>query len=152
MYSQHAEVTGGKSIPADALELLLWGDIYFDHEEQKFSKEKPAAGAGDQGERTFVQFVLEPLWKLIGYTLGEEDEDLCRFLAKKDIYLTNKELRLSTKDLLKVVGARFFEENSCAALVDACVEHIKDPRANARNKIKNLYSGDQNGPIAEVME
>ena len=39
----------------------LWGDIYFIREKRTFSK-TPEGGVAD---RTFVEFVLEPLYKLI---------------------------------------------------------------------------------------
>ncbi|PIO61335.1 GTP-binding domain protein [Teladorsagia circumcincta] len=38
----------------------LWGDIYFDKNTRKFSKKPPSSTA----QRTFVEFILEPLYKI----------------------------------------------------------------------------------------
>ena len=38
----------------------LWGDVYFHPDTRTFRKKPPAAG----GERAFVQFILEPLYKV----------------------------------------------------------------------------------------
>lgn len=38
----------------------LWGDVYFNPDTRKFKK----SPAGPGSSRTFVQFVLEPLYKI----------------------------------------------------------------------------------------
>lgn len=43
----------------------LWGDIYFDKTTRKFSKKPPASNA----QRTFVEFILEPLYKIFSQVL-----------------------------------------------------------------------------------
>lgn len=45
----------------DELAMRLWGNIYFNEETRKFSRKAPAAG---EAKRSFVHFVLEPLYKL----------------------------------------------------------------------------------------
>ena len=37
---------------------------------------------GDDKKRTFVKFVLEPFYKIIGYSISEEKEELVDFLTK----------------------------------------------------------------------
>ena len=47
----------------------LWGDVYFHADTRTFRKKAPAAG----GERSFVKFVLEPLYKIysqVGFSAG----------------------------------------------------------------------------------
>ena len=48
--------------PSHAAQLAkrLWGDLYFHPDSRTFKKRPPAEG----GERSFVTFVLEPLYKL----------------------------------------------------------------------------------------
>ena len=47
----------------------LWGDMYFDPSTGKIVDHAPR---GLPSKRTFVQFVLEPLWKLYGQILSED--------------------------------------------------------------------------------
>ena len=51
---------------------LLYGDIYYDEKNNKFTKEM----TGEDKKRTFVKFVLEPLYKIIGYSISEEKDEL----------------------------------------------------------------------------
>jgi 116 kDa U5 small nuclear ribonucleoprotein component len=44
----------------DEFALRLWGDIYFDSKSRKFTRKQ----ADPEDKRSFVHFVLEPLYKL----------------------------------------------------------------------------------------
>ena len=46
----------------------LWGDIYFHEDTRCFRRQAPRSGA----ERSFVQFVLEPLYKIVSHVIGED--------------------------------------------------------------------------------
>ena len=41
----------------------LWGDVYY-HPDSRTFKAKAPAGAGLDAQRTFVEFILEPLYKI----------------------------------------------------------------------------------------
>jgi U5 small nuclear ribonucleoprotein component len=45
----------------------LWGDTYFHDDTRVFRKKPPPGG----GERSFVQFILEPLYKIYSQAVGE---------------------------------------------------------------------------------
>jgi hypothetical protein len=47
----------------------LWGDIYFNSKTRKFTK-KPAHGSA---QRSFVEFILEPLYKIFAHVVGDVD-------------------------------------------------------------------------------
>ncbi|CAD7965521.1 unnamed protein product [Amoebophrya sp. A25] len=126
---------------------LLWGDIYFNEVTRKFAREPPEDV--EDPPRTFVAFILDPLYKMIGHTLGMETEDLVQVLAQLGVYLPKKDYKLSTKDLLKSVGRHFFQGNS--ALVDAVVKHVRDPKVAAADKVRRTYTGEQMGLIADGM-
>ena len=49
-----------------------WGDYYYNTEDRKFLN-KPTK---EFDKRTFVQFILEPLYKIMGYTISYEKKDL----------------------------------------------------------------------------
>lgn len=48
----------GSYIDIDKFSRMLWGDVYYNQKSRKFSKDK------EQGQRSFVHFVLEPLYKI----------------------------------------------------------------------------------------
>ena len=51
------------------LQRRLWGDIYFNSKTRKFTK-KPAHGSA---QRSFVEFILEPLYKIFAHVVGDVD-------------------------------------------------------------------------------
>ncbi len=54
----------------------LWGDIYFHEDTRCFRRTAPRSGS----ERSFVQFVLEPLYKIVSHVIGEsQTHPLCQF-------------------------------------------------------------------------
>ena len=76
-------------------------------ETRRFSRTPPEDFEDPQ--RTFVQFILEPLYKLIGHTLGEEKDSLKKLLEQVDVRLPGRDFDLCTRDLLKKVGRAFFQ-------------------------------------------
>lgn len=102
----HLDITtdGKNSVDPEQFGKFLWGDIYFDDSKRKFVKKPP----NSDSERSFVQFILEPFYKLLGYTVGEEKERLQPLLSKMKIYLTKKEFNLDVKPLLKTVLSKRF--------------------------------------------
>lgn len=123
----------------------LWGEIFFDAETRRFLTKDQ----GGQGDRTFVQFVLEPLYKLFSEVVGEEKDRLVETLAKVGISLTKEEASLDVKPLLKVVCIKFF--GGSGGLMDMFLTHIPSPVANASYKTERLYTGPLDSPIAVGM-
>lgn len=59
----------------------LWGDLYFDAESRKFLKKAPAP----ESKRTFIHFILEPLYKIYSHIVGEDSnvlENNCIFCTQ----------------------------------------------------------------------
>lgn len=54
---------------------FLWGDIFYNFETKKFSKQKKG-----EAERSFVHFILEPFYKMIGLSMTKERTDMLRLL------------------------------------------------------------------------
>ena len=81
----------------------LWGDIFFNPRSRKFTRKAVEEGA----RRTFVHFVLEPIYKLYSHTISESPEDLADTLATLNIKLKPSQLksdaRESAKDGLQAV-------------------------------------------------
>ena len=49
-------------------EKILWGNYYFDRTQKKFVA-KPSK---EYAKRTFVEFILEPLYKIFSHTVSKE--------------------------------------------------------------------------------
>jgi len=138
-----------KGVDPKKLAKCLWGDVYFNHETGRFQKTPPDA---DQ-PRSFVQFVLEPIYKIFAHCIGEEKEDLMATLAEVGIYLNKKDFTLDARSLLKKVFLQFFGAGGgISSFVDMIVQHIPGPKDNAAAKVERLYSGDQDGAVAKDMK
>jgi len=125
----------------------LWGNIYLHASDRKFRTKPENAGQA----RTFIQFILEPLYKIYSFVLGSEGQDLADLLwSQLGMKLKSSELRLDSKPLLRLVCSTFFGEGT-AALVDMVREHVPDPASNAANKITHLYTGALNTPLAKSL-
>ncbi|XP_019731340.1 116 kDa U5 small nuclear ribonucleoprotein component [Hippocampus comes] len=123
----------------------LWGDIYFNPKTRKFTKKAPTSNS----QRSFVEFVLEPLYKILSQVVGDVDTSLPRVLDELGVHLSKEELKLNIRPLLRLVCNRFFGEFT--GLVDMCVQHIPSPQEGARNKIEHTYTGGLDSDLGEAM-
>ncbi|RZF47169.1 hypothetical protein LSTR_LSTR004878 [Laodelphax striatellus] len=123
----------------------LWGDIYFNSKTRRFSK-KPAHGSA---QRSFVEFVLEPLYKLFAQVVGDVDSTLPAVLDELGVRISNEEAKINIRPLLRLVCSRFL--NDLSGFVDMCVHHIPSPVHNARTKVEHIYTGPTDSQLAEDM-
>ncbi|KAK2147140.1 hypothetical protein LSH36_568g02003 [Paralvinella palmiformis] len=123
----------------------LWGDIYFNNKTRRFTKKAP----GGNGQRSFVEFILEPLYKIFSQVVGDVDECLPSLCEELGIHLTCEEKKLNIRPLLRLVLKRFFGDFS--GFTSMCVEHIKSPLSNARSKVEHIYTGPLDTELAESM-
>ena len=107
----------------------LWGNIYFNNETRKFSR-KPA---DPEANRTFVHFILEPLYKLYSQVLSEETDGLKETLKELGISLRPVMYKMDVRPLLKAVLDQFF--GPALGLVDLITEHIPSPLESAARKV-----------------
>jgi U5 small nuclear ribonucleoprotein component len=107
----------------------LWGDIYYDGERRKFTRK----AADAESLRSFVQFVLDPLYKLYSQVLSAETAALQETLAGLGITLKPVMYKMDVRPLLKVVLDQFF--GPATGLVDLIVEHIPSPAEASASKV-----------------
>lgn len=132
----------------EAMSKRLWGDWFFDSDTRSFSKRK--GGKNSSGlVRTFVQFILEPIYKLYSQVIGENPEDLAVVCKRLGVPLKNSEIHMDPKPLLRVVMSRFFKNP--AGFVDMVVQHIRSPLATATAKIELNYAGNRNSEVGVSM-
>ncbi|KAF8711516.1 hypothetical protein AX14_013221 [Amanita brunnescens Koide BX004] len=138
----YADTYGGLDVKAFADR--LWGDIYC--KDGRFTRKQ----ADPESTRTFVQFVLEPLYKVYSNVISEEPEELKATLASLGIHLKPVMYKMDVRPLLKVVLDQFF--GPATGVVDMFVEHIPSPIDGAASKIESIYNGPQNSELADSMK
>ncbi|KAL1515598.1 hypothetical protein AB1Y20_002218 [Prymnesium parvum] len=125
----------------------MWGDVYFQPATRTFRRRPPDGG----GPRTFVQFVLEPLYKLVTLTISASEADLKAALNDLGIGMKQDEYKLDPKPMLKLTMSRFFG-SSYAGFVEAVVDHLPSPVKGAEAKVSHSYSGSLKEPfVADMM-
>ena len=128
-------------ITPEKLAKCFFGDIYFHKKQFEFSKKE-----NKSKKRTFVKFVLEPLYKIIGYTISEEKETLIDFFANLKIKdLKDKDYKMDPKPFLTKILKKVYGLYS--SLVDICVNKVVDCQQGSKIKLNNLYTGDKNTEI-----
>jgi U5 small nuclear ribonucleoprotein component len=126
----------------------LWGDLYFDANTRKFSKHPNPEVKNSR--RSFVEFILDPLYKLYSQVLGESSDVLTHTLKSLNIKVTKEELKLDCKPLLKLVMHRFF--GVASGFVDMLSKFVPSPVEGAEHKINTIYTGPPDSPIAMAMK
>ena len=94
----------GIPLEANKFASRLWGDYYFHPDTRTFKKKPPASG----GERSFVEFVLEPLYKIYSQVIGEHKKSVETTLAELGVTLSNSAYRLNVRPLLRLACSSVF--------------------------------------------
>ncbi|KZT27554.1 Calreticulin-domain-containing protein [Neolentinus lepideus HHB14362 ss-1] len=123
----------------------LWGDIYFNSETRKFTR-KPS---DPEHKRTFVHFIIEPLYKLYSQVLSEDTETLKDTLKGLGISLKPVMYKMDVRPLLKAILDQFF--GHATGLVDMIVENVPSPAEGAETKVQHTYTGPQTSHVAKAM-
>jgi 116 kDa U5 small nuclear ribonucleoprotein component len=125
-------------LDVDAFADRLWGDIYYvDHsspQKRKFTR-KPA---DPETNRSFVHFILEPLYKLYANVLSEDTDALKETLGGLGIQLKPVMYKMDVRPLLKAILDQFF--GPAKGLVDMIVENIPSPIEGAVAKVNYPFS------------
>ncbi|EUB56665.1 U5 small nuclear ribonucleoprotein component [Echinococcus granulosus] len=137
--------TFADSIDYKSFAKRLWGDQYFSSETRTFKSKPPTASS----LRSFVEFILEPIYKIFAQTAGDVDTCLPRLCSELGIHLSKSEFKLNVRPLLRIIFSRFFGDFS--GFVSMCVKHVPSPVASARVKISHTYSGPLDSAIARDM-
>lgn len=135
-----------QKINPEDLAKRLWGDWYVNTRTRALTKTRPVGG---ESVRSFVQYILEPLYKIYSFVIGESSEDLKVIFKQLGIKLKPSEFHLDPRPLLKLSLMRFF--GLPLGFVSMLVQHVPSPKDNARNKIETLYTGYQTGSVAQEM-
>ncbi|KAJ7551293.1 hypothetical protein O6H91_06G009000 [Diphasiastrum complanatum] len=124
----------------------LWGDMYYHQDTRSFKRKPPSNG----GERSFVQFILEPLYKIYSQVIGEHRKSVELTLAELGVTLSNSAYKLNVKPLLKLACSSIF--GSATGFTDMLVQHIPSAKDAAPTRVEHTYTGPQDTPLAQSMK
>ncbi|KAF2198127.1 elongation factor 2 [Delitschia confertaspora ATCC 74209] len=139
----------GKEKPAldtKKFALRLWGDIFFNPKCRKFTRKAIEDGA----KRTFVHWILEPIYKLYSHTLSSSPADLKAKLGKLGIRLKPSQYKADAKELMRVVCEQYF--GPACGFVDMVVQHVPSPKEGARRMLDRYYTGPPDTKTATAMQ
>lgn len=117
--------------------LILQGDNYFNPKTKKWTKN--GEHEGQQLERAFNQFILDPIFRIFGAVMNFKKDEIPTLLAKLEIKLSGEEKDLEGKQLLKVVMRKFLP--AADALLEMMVIHLPSPITAQKYRAETLYEG-----------
>jgi U5 small nuclear ribonucleoprotein component len=124
----------------------LWGDVYFNPQKRSFTRKPVEQGA----KRSFIHFILEPVYKLFSHTISETPAELEETLASLGIHLKPSQYKTDARVLLKLVCEQFFGPS--VGFVDMVVQHIPSPVEAAERRLERFYAGPLDTKVAESMK
>lgn len=135
-------------IPFDATKFAsrLWGDLYYHSDSRSFKRKPPPNG----GERSFVQFILEPLYKIYSQVIGEHRKSVEMTLAELGVTLGNADYKLNVKPLLKLACSSVF--GGTTGFADMLVHHVPSAKEAAPVRVEHTYTGVHGTPLAQSMK
>lgn len=139
----YSDTYGG--IDVDEFAKRLWGNIYYNEESRNFSRK----AADPQSKRSFITFILEPLYKLYTQVLSSDTVSLKRTLAKLGINLKPAVFKIDVRPLLKIVLNHFFGPST--GIMDAIAQHVPSAKEAAARKVAQTWTGPASDGLAESM-
>jgi hypothetical protein len=110
----------------------LWGDIWYHPETRTFRRKGGGAGA----ERSFVAFILEPLYKLCAAAVAEHPKVLEGVLAELGASLRPAAYSQDVKPLLKDACRAVF--GAAGGLADMLARHVPSARRATAGKVGSV--------------
>ncbi|KAJ2596564.1 hypothetical protein H4R99_004870 [Coemansia sp. RSA 1722] len=122
----------------------MWGDIYYSVQKRTFIRKK----ADPKAPRSFVHFIMEPLYKIFAHVTSEDTPVLRPVLRALGVHLRASDYELNARLLLRRVLGQFFGPPS--GFVDMCSQQLPSPIENASDTAKRLCA-DGSGLLAEAV-
>jgi elongation factor 2 len=147
--SKFADMYASKfGVAKDRMVQKLWGDNFYDPKSKKWKKNNQADD-GTPLRRAFVQFILDPIYKLFDSIMKDETEKYEKMLKALSITLKTDEKDLRNKALLKCVMRKFLP--AADALLEMLVLHLPSPVKAQRYRVENLYEGPMDDECANAI-
>lgn len=128
----------------------LWGDNYYDPVKKRWTTEENTDD-GRRLKRGFVEFIMDPIIKMMRAIAVDEDIDkvfvMCKALG---ITLNDKEQQYRRKDLIRAVFMKWL--NAGEVLFEMICKKLPSPRQAQSYRTSFLYEGPQDDACAVAMK
>jgi len=149
-----AEIYSNKmGVPVAKLMKKFWGDNFYNTKERKWKK-----SPGKDCVRGFNKFILEPIYKMFAAFAKADKEMMKTMMSKLGTELTQEELELEDKHLMKLVMRKWIPAGE--AMMQMIIFHLPSPFTAQKYRTELLYEGpaddeacismkncDENGPL-----
>jgi len=122
----------------------LWGDNYFNAKTKKWTKN--GNYEGQELERAFNQFILDPIFKIFAAVMNFKTEEIANLLNKLDLKLPAADKDKEGKQLLKAVMKTFLP--AADSLLEMMILHLPSPVTAQRYRVDTLYEGPSDDEAA----
>ena len=123
----------------------LWGENFYNPNTKKWSKQKEP-----DNKRSFVIFVLEPIYKMFETIMNYKKEETQKMLTKLNITLKNEDAEKDGKDLLKAVMRTWLPAGE--ALLQMIAIHLPSPVLAQKYRMEMLYEGPKDDEAATAIK
>lgn len=124
----------------------LWGDNYYDPQLKKWTTEEIAADGTTKLKRGFVEFIMDPIIKLMKKIMEGNKEAVYKIIEKLGVTITNEEKEQEGKDLMKTIFMKWL--NAAEALLEMVVTKLPSPVTAQKYRTPYLYEGPMDDPCA----
>uniref|UniRef100_A0A0N4Z6Y8 Tr-type G domain-containing protein n=1 Tax=Parastrongyloides trichosuri TaxID=131310 RepID=A0A0N4Z6Y8_PARTI len=143
---QFAEIYAEKfGVQVDKLMKNLWGDRFFNLKTKKWSSSEDA-----DNKRGFVQFVLDPIYKIFDAIMNIKRDETSKLLERLNIKLSAEEKDLEGKPLMKVAMRKWLPAGD-TMLQMICI-HLPSPVTAQKYRMEMLYEGPHDDPAAVAIK
>jgi elongation factor 2 len=127
----------------------LWGDNYYDPVKKCFTSSEISED-GKKLTRSFVQFIMDPIIKLMKNSMEGNIEAVTKMTSALNIQLDAKEKEYSGKSLVKAIFMKWL--NAGDILMEMIVKKLPSPVKAQAYRTAYLYEGPQDDPCAIAMQ
>jgi elongation factor 2 len=123
----------------------LWGDRFFNPKSKKWSNNQE-----EGSKRGFVQFVLDPIFKVFDAIMNAKKEETRKLIDKVGVKLTAEERDLEMKPLLKTVMRKWLPAGDI--LLQMICIHLPSPVTAQKYRMEMLYEGPHDDEAAMAIK
>lgn len=132
-------------IDVNKLMTKLWGENFFNGKTKKWSKQKE-----EDNKRSFVMYVLDPVFKVFDAVMNYKKEATEDLLKKLNIELKHEDKDKDGKALLKVIMRTWLPAGE--ALLQMIAIHLPSPVTAQKYRTELLYEGPNDDEVAIAMK
>lgn len=125
-------------VDKDKMMAKLWGDNFFNPKTKKWST-KSTDAEGNNLERAFNMFVLDPIFKIFDAVMNFKKDQVTSMLEKLEVKLLAEEREQEGKPLLKTIMRKFLPAGD--SLLEMVVINLPSPATAQKYRVETLYEG-----------